>query len=346
MKLTKELVLTFASGNSKFKTSGLVAFLRHGVSRQYTSFFLNELVKAGDLVREGAASATFYALPENLHVLGTGVRKRYKNNELKEHEVLEELHNIFPSLFTVPENVRSIFDYAFSEMLNNAIEHSESKSITIDARKTSDNLSFEVNDTGIGVFNSVMQKRSLKTPLEAIQDLLKGKTTTQPKSHSGEGIFFTSKAGDVFVLESGNTRLRVDNDIKDVFVEEFKPSKKGTKVSFTVGVASRRHLNDVFKKYQTDPENPDFDKTEVLIKLFTMGTIYVSRSQARRVLTGLDKFKTIILDFDQVPTIGQAFADEVFRVFQQKHPEILISPVNMNGAVKFMVERVEKPSKL
>ena len=91
MKLTKELVLTFASGNSKFKTSGLVAFLRHGVSRQYTSFFLNELVKAGDLVREGAASATFYALPENLHVLGTGVRKRYKNNELKEHEVLEEL---------------------------------------------------------------------------------------------------------------------------------------------------------------------------------------------------------------------------------------------------------------
>ena len=55
-------------------------------------------------------------------------------------------------------------------------------------------LSFIVNDSGIGIFRNIMQKRNLKSELEAIQDLMKGKTTTMPESHSGEGIFFTSKS--------------------------------------------------------------------------------------------------------------------------------------------------------
>ena len=188
-----------------------------------------------------------------------------------------------------------------------------------------------------------MSKRGLKSELEAIQDLLKGKITTQPQSHSGEGIFFTSKAADVFILESFGLRLRIDNLIKDVFVEEIKPAKKGTKVIFRVDCHSKKHLNDIFKAYQTNPQTYDFNKTDIMVKLYTMGTIYISRSQARRVLSGLDKFKTVVLDFDKVPTVGQAFADEIFRVFKLKHPEIKIMPINMNEGVKFMVERVEKP---
>lgn len=81
---------------------------------------------------------------------------------------------------------------------------------------------------------------------------------------------------------------------------------------------------------------------KVRIKLYTMGTVYVSRSQARRVLAGLEKFETIILDFDKVPTIGQGFADEIFRVFQKKHPRKEIVPANTNEAVQFMIDRVEK----
>ena len=59
-------------------------------------------------------------------------------------------------------------------------------------------------------------------------------------------------------------------------------------------------------------------------------------------MTGLEKFKHIILNFDNVSTIGQAFADEIFRVFQQKHPEIKITTTNMNEAVKYMIDRVDK----
>ena len=86
-------------------------------------------------------------------------------------------------------------------------------------------------------------------------------------------------------------------------------------------------------------DDPDFDKTEVLVRLYRIGTVYVSRSQARRILTGLEKFRQIVLEFDRVPTVGQAFADEIFRVFGQKYPKITIVPVNMNKAVKYMVER-------
>lgn len=72
-----------------------------------------------------------------------------------------------------------------------------------------------------------------------------------------------------------------------------------------------------------------------------MGTVYMSRSQACCVLAGFEKFKKIIFDFDRVPSIGQAFADEIFRVFQSRYPHISIEPINMNDAVKFMVGRVE-----
>jgi hypothetical protein len=227
-------------------------------------------------------------------------------------------------------------------MLNNAIEHSESENIHVIVEKNENNLLFQINDFGIGVFRNIMNDRKLKSELEAVQDLLKGKTTTQPQAHSGEGIFFTSKIADAFSLESFGYKLTIENNIEDLFFEEIKPSKKGTKVSFDIACNSERHLNDLFAEYQTNPEEYAFDKTEIQIKLYTMGTIHISRSQARRVLTGLEKFKSITLDFDNVPNVGQAFADEIFRVFKNKNPDIQITPINMNKAVKFMIGRVGK----
>ncbi len=340
---TRSKILQFATKNKIFRTSDVVKGLSNKVSRQQVSFLLNDLFKKGLLARQGSGAFIFYALPINERALKSLTHKRLLNKDLKEHEVLDEIKRSSPFLSGLKENVDSIFTYAFSEMLNNAIEHSLSKNITVEVQTDSDNLSFIVRDFGIGVFRSVMKKRKLKSELEAIQDLLKGKTTTQPRSHSGEGIFFTSKVADVFVLESFNFRLKIDNLIKDIFVEEIETTK-GTNVIFKLSLSSKRHLNDVFKEY-TNPTSYEFDKTEVHIKLYTMGTIYVSRSQARRVLTNLDKFKMVILDFDKVPTIGQAFADEIFRVFSSKHPEIQITPINMNEAVDFMIKRVPRSTK-
>ena len=338
----REKILQIAQKNKKFKTTDVVKSLGNNVSRQYVTRLITAMVEEGHLVKGGATKQAFYALPENSTSLGDEIKKRFRNHDLKEHEVLNELEKQLPMLSKLPENVKSIFVYAFSEMLNNAHEHSKSTHIEISVGKTKDHLNFIVNDFGIGVFRNVMKTHNLNSELEAIQDLLKGKTTTAPQAHSGEGIFFTSKVADIFVLESFGFRLRIDNTLPDIFIEEIGKQKKGTRVFFSISSNSKRHLNDVFKNFQTDPEEYGFDKTEIKVKLYIMGTVYISRSQARRILTGLEKFQSVILDFDKVPTVGQAFADEIFRVFKIKHPKIKVIPINMNEAVSFMVNRVEK----
>lgn len=302
------------------------------------------MINAGEIVKFGSTRSAFYTLPELIDEIGpSAVRHRLENRDIKEHEVFDGLVSKFPALRTAPENVRSIVHYAFSEMLNNAIEHSKSKNIEVEMENESGIIRFVVNDFGIGVFRNVMRQRKLKSELEAMQDLLKGKVTTDPKAHTGEGIFFTSKVADRFVLESFGYQMIVDNTIPDVFFQEVERVNRGTRVVFTVARNSTRHLNKIFEKYQSKPGSYAFDKTEVHVRLFTMGTVYVSRSQARRILVGLEKFKKIIFDFDRVPNIGQAFADEVFRVFQSRYPDITIVPINMNETVRFMIERVEKP---
>ena len=70
-----------------------------------------------------------------------------------------------------------------------------------------------------------------------------------------------------------------------------------------------------------------------------MGTEYISRSQARRILGGLDKFRTVILDFKNVKTVGQGFADEVFRVWKRHYPNIDIVTKNANENITFMIKR-------
>lgn len=337
------VILDLATSKGKVKSSDVLRIIKNTVSRQYVSLLLSRLVKEGKLLKGGSTAGAFYVLKNNEHLLGSKIHKRFKRESLKEHEVSDDINSKVHFMKNLKENVKSLFDYAFSEMLNNAIDHSESKYVEIDVGIDSKSLWFIVSDVGVGVYRNVMKKRRLKNELEAMQDLLKGKTTTQPHAHSGEGIFFTSKTADIYQLDSFEHSLRIDNKTNDIFIGELKPQKIGTKVFWIIGLDTSRHLREVFQKYEFDHSNPDFDKTEVQVRLYTIGTIYISRSQARRILEGLEKFKSVIFDFVKVPNVGQAFVDELFRVFPQKYPEIKIKAVNMNEAARYMIERVDKP---
>lgn len=339
----KDLALQVGEDKKKFKASDITAVI-NTVSRQYITEVLKEMVVNGELLKEGGGRYTVYTLPKYVDLLANRVKKRLKNESLSEDVIYTQVKSGANFLTNLKDSVSRIFYYAFTEMANNAIEHSKSQNIEVEVYKSGDNLIFVINDFGIGVFKNVMKKMSLKSELEAMQEILKGKTTTMPVGHSGEGIFFTSKVSDVFILESYGLRLRVDNLINDIFYEEIKPEKNGTKVTFIISIESERLPDGVFLKYQSDPEEGGFDKTEIQVKLFAGGSIYVSRSQARRIMDGLaGKFNTIILDYNKVPTVGQAFADEIYRVFQTRHPEITIKSINMNEVVAFMIQRVISP---
>lgn len=65
----------------------------------------------------------------------------------------------------------------------------------------------------------------------------------------------------------------------------------------------------------------------------------VARSRARRVAQCFQTDASVELDFAGITEIGQAFADEMFRVFATAHPQIRITPINTAPAVAQMIKR-------
>lgn len=346
MENRQEEMLDFVAENGSTTSPEVARFF--GVSRQQAHALLRTLVRSGRLTRLGKTRYARYVPSGSLLPIRDEIVLTLENENLKEHEVLADVRERFLPLRTASENVRSIFDYTFSEMLNNAIDHSQSKRIEVrvtvsgsTAQGDPELFSFTVRDYGIGVFRNVQEKRNLVSELEAMQDLLKGKVTTAPEAHSGQGIFFSSKAADRFSLRSYGWEMRVDNTLPDIFFLKDDSVIEGTEVRFDIAYRSPQHLIEVFRAFESEDGSQDFDRTEIHVRLFVHGTIHVSRSQARRILMGLEKFKRITLDFDRVPAIGQAFADEIFRVFRIRHPGIRIDVVHATEAVQFMIHRVD-----
>ncbi|MFH1837063.1 MAG: DUF4325 domain-containing protein [Candidatus Omnitrophota bacterium] len=339
----KELILKKLDSDGEVRARDIVKDT--GFSRVYVNRFLRELRDESRIALVGKANTARY-IPAGKGVVDkvkSSVRKVYRilrNSGLSEDKVLAEVKENTGLFLGLSGKVSSILDYAFTEMLNNAIEHSGSDRIEVIMKRKKDTFTFEVKDEGVGIFANIMNKKHLDSEKDAIRDLLKGKETTAPASHSGEGIFFTSKVGDMFTIQSEGKKLIFDNLIKDIFLKESKTKKRGTLIFFSVSTSSKRDLNDVFNNY-TDG-SAGFNKTEIIIKLYEEGANYVSRSQARRLLAGLEKFKTVVLDFKGIEAIGQAFADEIFRVWKSGHTDKDISVRNACENVMFMVRRTKQ----
>ena len=107
-------------------------------------------------------------------------------------------------------------------------------------------------------------------------------------------------------------------------------------------IITERTTKEIFDEYTSD--DFVFNKTKITVHLAKdyLGHDFVSRSLAKRILMNVEKFKVIVLDFENIDNIGQGFADEVFRVFKNKNPDITIVPINMNEEIEFMINRAMK----
>ncbi len=335
----RTIILNKIKKQGQVTTADLVR--KTGLSRAYAQRFLKNLAAEGAIVLIGKANQAHYIPPSKK---STGIAKPLSvrrimiNKGLTEDKVLREIKEKSAIFQGVAGNVSSIIDYAFTEMLNNAIEHSASEKVDVVMTKTATDIRFTVMDWGIGIYNNIMKKKRLGTTMEAIQNLLKGKETTAPAAHSGEGIFFTSKIADLLTIKSFEKKLVFDNVRQDIYVKDLKPVR-GTRVDFVLGLKSKKKLADLFAKY-TD-ESFQFSKTGVKVKLYHQDVDYVSRSQARRILASLEKFKTIEFDFQDVKTIGQAFADEIFRIWQAEHKDVKFVTKDANENVMLMIKRAQ-----
>jgi len=291
---------------------------------------LSKLVEEGVLIRKGEGRAVVYQDSGALPFL-----RRYPRAVIAEDRVWSEVSVACRAVAALAPRARSILQYCFTKMLNNAIEHSAGQKIEVGFESATEGLAFIVTDDGVGVFANLRNLLHFESDLDTLRELSKGKLTTLPQGHTREGLFFTSKAARVFQLSSGGIQWTVDNTIGDMAVGS-SSVRKGTRVRVEIASQPKRTLQAVFAEYT---ENFEFNKTRIVVKLFTTGTHFISRSEARRVLSNLDRFRTIVLDFHGVEEIGQGFADEVFRVWSAAHPSIKLEAVNMSPPVTFMIRR-------
>ena len=323
------LLASIKAGNNEYMHDAMETF---DLSRQAIHAHLSQLVKMGFLNAIGNTRGRTYALgPVRAHF------STLKLNGLQESDVYRhDFGFIFKDL---PRELENICHYGFTEILNNAIDHSEGNEVKITVDRTRDKIKITIADDGEGIFIHVARLLQLTDPRESLLELSKGKLTTDPANHTGQGIFFTSRAFDKFVIFSGDLVFsHVDGQHNDWLLHDDE-NNHGTYVAMEIALSSDRTLKEVFDKF-TGNEDDDFafNKTVVPVRLALYeGESLVSRSQAKRILNRVEKFSTVILDFAGVQSIGQAFADEVFRVFARAHPQIKLISVEENDDVKRMI---------
>jgi anti-sigma regulatory factor (Ser/Thr protein kinase) len=334
---TREAIVKAARAKGVIQTHDLVRQL--GISRQTIAAHLKRLVQQGILQKTGSTHSAAYMMPKpgGTAKVSREIKLIKKLKGLHEDAVYEEVEHRLGLKRQLSRNVLSIAHYAFSEMLNNAIDHSKAPRAEITAKVDQGSFSFAIRDHGIGAFNNVKKSFRLASDYEAAEHLFKGKQTTMPARHSGQGIFFTSRIADRFVLRSNRLQALVDNDREDSYFSD-RSMLKGTRVEFSIRQRSKKNLQKLFRDYADD--DFEFDRNLVRINL-TAGEELISRSQARRLLAGLESFKRVTFDFKHNSGIGQGFADEIFRVFAQRHPEIKLDYVNASPAVEFMIKRAQ-----
>ncbi|NLH46853.1 MAG: DUF4325 domain-containing protein [Acholeplasmataceae bacterium] len=262
------------------------------------------------------------------------------NDCLAEDIVWKE--KVAPLLRDVPLNIYDVCEYGVTEMINNVIDHSECDKISVQVTIDDDYIEFKIKDYGIGVFNKVQKKLGLEYPHEAIFEIVKGKCTTDPTRHTGEGIFFTSHMFDQFFILSGGIRFVAGTIFEEKsYTFENRDRIGGTVVVMRISKESKVEKKDVFDKFTASNDDDfGFSKTCFPINLAAQeGGKVISRSQAKRILVRADKFSEVILDFKGIEEIGQGFADEVFRVFKLTHPNTRIIPMNTTEDIDKMIKR-------
>lgn len=234
-------------------------------------------------------------------------------------------------------NVKDIWSYTFSEMINNVMDHSMAENVRIIIEQDYIKTSVLICDDGVGIFNKIQEFFKLHSVEDAICELFKGKLTTDAENHSGEGIFFSSKLMDNFFIASSGKIFTTNKYDDSRVIDMALVNPRGTCVFMELANFSHKEAREVFDAYAN--VDGGFIKTKIPMKnIFEASP--VSRSQAKRVCNRLDKFKEVIVDFEGISWMGQGFAHQLFVVFANSHPDMVITPVNMNEDVTKMYNHV------
>ena len=308
-----------------------VAMVKFGVSRTTVLRHVQHLIHQKKVTKTGQTKQITYTLTADLNKqLSTNLNKNFDEFEFfNEHfsQILRKNMN---------ENAYAICEYVITELLNNCKDHSMGSKASISTHLEGDVFHCAIDDNGQGLFKSIEENSSFTDVRDIIFELSKGKLTRDPMNHTGEGLFFSSRAVDEFTIFANAYQFIRDNLENDwTFCEA--SCVKGTRVTFEINKNTARNLTALFEAYT---ENFAFNKTDILVDLSQhFGERLISRSQAKRVCRRLENFTHVTLDFKKVEAVGQGFADQLFRVYQRENPNLVITYIHANASVDYMIKR-------
>lgn len=309
---------------------------KFGITRQAANRHLKNLTGEGALVADGQTRKRSYKMAAVAEVLFG-----YQIEPGLEEDVVWR-RDIQPFIGTLPDNVLQIWNFAFTEMFNNAIDHSGGTRILVQITKSAFDTQIMIIDDGVGIFKKIQDALNLPDEKQAIFELSKGKLTTDSVNHSGQGIFFTSRMVNGFDILSGGVYFSHELGKEIDWMSDREESGRGTTILLRVDNHTARTMRKVYDQYSVG-DSAGFNKTIVPVKLAKYGTDQlVSRSQAKRVLVRVDQFSQVIFDFTGVDIIGQAFADQIFRVFASEHPDVDLIPSHANSQIMSLIQATIK----
>ena len=279
---------------------------------------------------------------------GTPRRPRFRPGTLRQvvrHYALQGLSEDrpwtehFAPCFDLRPNVARLAQHAFTELLNNAIDHSGGTGVTVSVRQTGLHLQMLVSDDGCGLFRRIEEAWRIDDPHLAMLELGKGKLTSQPERHLGQGLFYVARAADIFDLHANSHGFQRRPGHSGWF--DVRPaSRQGTSIYVAIHLDTARTLDQVLRSHAD--EGYGFDHTEVSLRLLTGPNTWLeSRAQARRVTARLSSFRRARLDFSGIDEIGPAFADELFRVYARAHPDVQLVPESAAPRVAAMINAAQ-----
>ncbi|MBR2970939.1 MAG: DUF4325 domain-containing protein [Clostridia bacterium] len=307
--------------------SGVVA-KTFGISTNTVHTYLNELIDANIIEKQKRGEYNLVTKQENY------IFKRSRGDLYTDTVAYDKcLSKLIKHL---NENIKHIWMYSLSEMVNNVIDHSNAENMLVTVSYNYLTTNVMIIDDGIGIFEKIKNHFCLSSHDEAICELFKGKLTTDETNHSGEGIFFTSKMMDMFVISSSGkifTTSKYDNE----FIFDINECASGTCVNMSLSNFTNKSAGAVFALY-SDVDG-GFSTTRIPLKNI-FDSAPVSRSQAKRICNRLENFEEVILDFEGIGWMGQGFAHQLFVVYKNSHPTVSLVPINMNENVANMYNHV------
>ena len=199
-----------------------------GITRQAVLRHMRKMIEKGVLEAHGNTRDRSYELRPF-------VQKsfEYKLGSNIEEDVIWR-NDILPLIKDVKSNVLEICNYGVTEMINNVIDHSEGNKLSVALTSSIDLIDIWILDDGIGIFRKLQNDLNLDDYVQAILELAKGKLTTDPENHTGEGIFFTSRAFDRFMITSSNLFFSHKEDSGDWLIEEQEEIIQGTLIRLQI----------------------------------------------------------------------------------------------------------------